>query len=64
MGNTAGGGGGKTWMKYSTPNISRRMGSGNIFGSIGYWERCAAVARILWPTKSETSMHVLTLASI
>ena len=35
-----------------------------MLGSIGYWERCAAVARILWPTKSETSMHVLTLASI
>ena len=51
-------------MKYSTPNISRRIESGNIVGSIGYWERWAAVARILWPTKSETSMHVLTRASI
>ncbi len=34
---------------------------GEHLGSIGYCERCAAVARILWPTKSETSMHVLTL---
>ncbi len=51
-------------MKYSAPNISRRMRSGNISGSIGYWERCAAVARILWPTKADTSMQVLTLGSI
>src|ERR671912_382096 len=55
---------GRTWMKYSTPNISRRIDSGNIAGSIGYWERCAAVARILWPTNSVTSMPVVTRASI
>ena len=29
-------GSGKIWVKYSTPNISRRIGSGNILGSIGY----------------------------
>ena len=55
---------GRTWMKYSTPNISWRMSRGNKVGSIGYCERCAAVARILWSTKSETSIHVSTLASM
>jgi hypothetical protein len=35
-------------MKYSTPNISCTMCSGNISGSIGYCERCAAVARSRW----------------
>ena len=51
-------------MKYSTPNISWSTCRGNRVGSIGYCERWAAVARILWSTKSETSTHVSTRASM
>ena len=55
---------GRTRMKYSTPNISWRSLGGTGSGSIGYCVRCAAVARILWSTKSETSIQVSTLASM